>query len=130
MPTVLVADDDIHRPEAWTEWFELHKMPCRIAPTWDEALKLLAQYRPDCLLLEVHWSDEEGRLVERFDFVRESKERFPDTKIFTMCGCCPASEEESHRAKSKELGAEDFFPTKGPEMIEKVIEALKIHPAP
>lgn len=126
MTTVLIADDAIRPTEAWELAFGRFDITCLSADSWDETLKLMAQYRPACLVLEIHWSDEDGKLTERFDLIRDAKQRFPDVKICTMCSCCPKADEEDYRAESKRMGAEDFVPTKTLDMVFKVLTILKI----
>ena len=116
MNSILLVDDEKEVVEALKMYFDLQGTPCWVAADGDQALKIVAEQKPDLVLLDITL---QGSRLTGFQVLQEAKRLLPSTKIFMVTGY---SDESSH-AKAKELGADGYL--EKPLSADKILQALK-----
>jgi DNA-binding NtrC family response regulator len=84
---VLVVDDDIRIADTTAEVLMLAGFEARAAYTGDSALRLAANFRPDCVLSDVVMTGMNG-----VELAQKIRQRHPETRVVLMSGQVGISE--------------------------------------
>ncbi len=114
--SVLLVDDEKDAAEALKTFFDMQGIPCWVATDGNEALRVLAEQKPDLVLLDV--TLERGQ-ISGFEVLQQSKKFFPSTKVIMVTGY----HDESTHAKANALGADGYL--EKPLTPERILEVLK-----
>ncbi len=116
MTSVLLVDDETEAAEALKAFLDMQDIPCWLAADGDQALKAIAEHKPDLILLDVKL---EGSRLSGFEVLEAARKLLPSAKIFMLSGY----HDEAFHTKAKELGAADYL--EKPLTSEKVLEVIK-----
>ena len=99
---VLVVDDSLVVLERMIPMLDDHENVEFVvhAGTYKEALSVLDELRPDCILLDIHLPDQSG-----LDLLRLVKEKYDHILVFIMTN----QASEHYRTACRQLGANHFF---------------------
>jgi len=117
MPSVLIVDDEEVTADTVKMLFEMKGATCWTAGDSVEALKIVAEHKPDLVLLDVQL---DGSPLDGFGILQEAKKIHPDSKIVMITGY----PDDEKRARALQLGADDYAVKPIPP--EKLLEFLKI----
>ncbi|MBI3292989.1 MAG: response regulator [Elusimicrobia bacterium] len=116
MPSVLIVDDEEVTADTVKMLFEMNGATCWTAGDSTAALKIVAEHKPDLVLLDVQL---DGSPLDGFGILQEAKKIHPASKVVMITGY----PDEEKQAKAKQLGADDYAIKPIPP--EKLLEFLK-----
>ncbi len=87
---IMVVDDDTEVAESIAEFFQSIGYEARYAFDGDEAMKLVAEDKPDCILLDIQLPGSRNGL----DVLDEVKEIDPNIKVIMITGFVESEVEE------------------------------------
>ncbi|MCM8811949.1 MAG: response regulator [Candidatus Omnitrophica bacterium] len=117
MSSVLVVDDEEVAADTVVKMlFEMNGATCWTAGESTAALKIVAEHKPDLVLLDVQLNNSP---MDGFGILREAKRLHPVAHVVMITGF----PDEEKQAKAKQLGADDY-PIK-PIPPEKLLEFMK-----
>ena len=97
---ILIVDDEVKILGLLKSYFEVHGHEAQTTPDGDAALKLIAEYKPELLLLDLSLK---GKLNGK-DILQEAQRLLPTIKVIVLSGLLEAQEDELTR-----LGASGFL---------------------
>lgn len=116
MPSVLVVDDEEVTADTVKMLFEMNGATCWTAGESTTALKIVAEHKPDLVLLDVQL---DGSPLDGFGILQEAKKLHPACHIVMITGF----PDEEKQDKAKQLGADDYAIKPIPP--EKLLEFMK-----
>lgn len=116
MASVLLVDDEKDAIEALKTFLDLQDVSCWTSADGDAAVRLIAEHKPDLILLDVRLKDSR---LSGLDVLKEAKKISAASKVFMVTGYDDA---DSH-AKAQELGADGYL--EKPVSAEKILQVLK-----
>lgn len=100
MAKLLIVDDDHQTCDYLKEFFERRKCVVCVAHSGEEGISLVAQEKPNIVLLDVKMKGIDG-----LETLAQVKAHTPTTKVIVMTGAA----DDDIKAKAIELGADDFI---------------------
>jgi len=120
---ILVVDDDVTLLEMYKERLELSGFDVKTATNGEEGIKLVGDFKPDLILLDIMMPRVNG-----FD-VMESLKKNPDTADIPVL-MLTALVQESSKQRAQETGAAGYIiksETMPGEVIKKIEETIAHH---
>ena len=100
MPKLLLVEDELEVADYLKDYFTHHGVEVITANTGEDGLKLLADYSPDVVLLDMKL----GAGISGLEFLRRSKSAKTKTQIIVVT----AVDDENVSQMAKGLGAVDY----------------------
>ncbi len=102
MASVLLVDDEPESAEAVKMLFDLQGVQCWTAANSDEALRVIAENKPDLIILDIRL---ERSKLDGFGVLEEARKIHPDGKIFMVTGY----DDDSYQERCQKLGAAGYL---------------------
>jgi len=117
-PKILIVDDEEHITEVFAAALQSLDYEVQVANSASEASKILDQYAPDLVLLDIRMPGKSG-----MELLREVKERYPDAGVIMVT----AVDDTKTAVEAMRLGAYDYMlkPVSLPELEMRVQKALE-----
>ncbi len=121
MPTVLIVDDNPASFESLADVLEIHELAAVGAKSAEEALELIQQERPDCILLDTVLPGMDG-----FELCEKLKSQ-PETATIPILFLTGRRRDEAAVVRALDLGAADFLvkPVRMPELVARIQAAMR-----